>query len=50
MRENIVGTHWLWVTLYSSIACRACAGSKRGMYTTVPPSDCAVALNPRGAA
>ncbi len=37
MRTNIVGTHWLWVAEYFSIACSALAGSNFSMMTNVPP-------------
>ena len=28
MRENMVGTSWLWLTLYLGISARYCSGSK----------------------
>ncbi len=39
MRMNMVGTHWLWVTLYFSMAARASSGSKRSIMITVPPTE-----------
>ena len=49
MRVNMVGTHWLWVTRWSSMACSACTGSKRRSITTVPPSACTAWQKPMGA-
>ncbi len=50
MRTNIVGTHWLAVTPYLSIAASAASGSKRSITTTVPPICWAAIENRRGAA
>ena len=49
MRENMVGTHWLWVTRYRSRARSASRASKRSIITTVPPSDCIAVQKPIGA-
>ena len=38
MRTNIVGTHWLCVTLYCSMNRSASIGSNASMQITVPPS------------
>ena len=46
---NMVGTHWLWVTRYFSMAASAASGSKRSIITTVPPSDCTAMQKPMGA-
>ena len=35
---NIVGTHWLWLTRYLSIAASASSASNLGITTAVPPS------------
>src|SRR6266851_876304 len=37
IRENIVGTSWLWVGLYFSTSCRYRSGSKLSMMIAVPP-------------
>ena len=37
MRTNIVGTHWLCVTRYFSIAASASSASKRSITIAVPP-------------
>src|SRR3954471_885620 len=37
IRTNIVGTHWLWVTWYRSIAAMAASASKRSMMIAVAP-------------
>ncbi len=39
IRMNMVGTHWLWVTRYFSMAARAASGSNRSIMTTVPPTE-----------
>ncbi len=50
MRMNMVGTHWLWVTLYVSMARSASTGSNFSMITTVPPRRWTGVTNARGAA
>ena len=37
MRENMVGTSWVWVTRCVSTSAGNCSASKRSMTTTVPP-------------
>jgi hypothetical protein len=49
-RTNIVGTHWLCVTPWRSIAARASSASKDGIITTVPPHACTMPENRSGAA
>ena len=48
-RTNIVGTHWLWVTRYRSMAANAAPGSKRSMTTVVAPIRPICTRNVRGA-
>ena len=46
---NIVGTHWLWVTLNFSIASRAASGSNFSKMMLVAPRAKNPVLNPIGA-
>jgi hypothetical protein len=39
---NMVGTHWLWVTPYFSMAASADSGSNFSITTTVAPKRCMV--------
>ena len=50
MRMNMVGTNWLWLTLYCSMAARQPAASNRSMITNVPPIRCTPVENASGAA
>src|SRR5690606_21104475 len=47
---NMVGTHWLWVTPYFSIAASAASGSNFSITTTVAPKRCMVRQYRNGAA
>lgn len=49
IRVNMVGTHWLWVTRWRSMAANAAVSSKRGIITTVPPWDWMPVQNDSGA-
>ena len=50
IRENIVGTHWLWVQRCRSSAASASSGSKWAISTTVPPRLWVATQKPSGAA
>ena len=50
IRTNIVGTHWLCVTRYVSIAASDASASKRVVITSVPPRECTMPPNRSGAA
>ena len=46
----MVGTHWLWVTPYRSMAASEASASKCSMTTAVPPRRCTAMQNCSGAA